>query len=147
MTWVVALSGGMALLLTLFALGVPIFVAFVLLNVIGVFLFFGAAGFGLFANSIYATATIGALSAVPLFIVMGEILFRSGAMDVLFDSTKKKVQEIIAIGNVVIERGTDTTHSQRAIYSMDTGSVRLEGNPEITLHKGEGNILDGALRN
>ena len=69
-------------------------------------------------------------------------------MDVLFDSTKKKVKEIIAIGNVVIERAGDTTHSQRAIYSMDTGSIRLEGNPEITLHKGGGaGILDGALRN
>ena len=68
-------------------------------------------------------------------------------MDVLFDSTKKKVKEIIAIGNVVIERAGDTTHSRRAIYSLDTGSVRLEGNPEITLNKGGGGILNGALRN
>ena len=67
-------------------------------------------------------------------------------MDVLFDPEKKKIQKIIAIGNVVIERGNDTTHSERAIYSMDTGSVRLEGNPEITLHKG-GTLLDGAIGN
>jgi tripartite ATP-independent transporter DctM subunit len=94
MTWWVALSGGMALLLTLFMLGVPIFVAFVILNVIGVLLLFGASGFGLFANSIFATATIGTLSAVPLFIVMGEILFRSGAMDVLFDSLDRLIGRI-----------------------------------------------------
>jgi tripartite ATP-independent transporter DctM subunit len=94
MTWWVALSGGVALLLTLFLLGVPIFVAFVVLNVIGVFVLFGAAGFGLFANSIYTTATLGALSAVPLFIVMGEILFRSGAMDVLFDSLDRLIGRI-----------------------------------------------------
>ena len=42
MTWWVALTGGMVLLLSLFLLGVPIFVAFVVLNVIGVFAFFGA---------------------------------------------------------------------------------------------------------
>jgi tripartite ATP-independent transporter DctM subunit len=94
MSWWVALSGGMALLLTLFLLGVPIFVAFVVLNVIGVFVFFGVSGFGLFANSIYSTATLGALSAVPLFIVMGEIMFRSGAMDVLFDSLDRLIGRI-----------------------------------------------------
>jgi tripartite ATP-independent transporter DctM subunit len=94
MTWWVALTGGMVLLLSLFLLGVPIFVAFVVLNVIGVFVFFGASGFGLFANSIYSTATLGALSAVPLFIVMGEILFRSGAMDVLFDSLDRLIGRI-----------------------------------------------------
>ena len=94
MTWWVALSGGLALLLSLFLLGVPIFVAFVVLNVVGVFVLFGASGFGLFANSIYSTATLGALSAVPLFIVMGEILFRSGAMDVLFDSLDRLIGRI-----------------------------------------------------
>ena len=94
MSWWVALSGGMVLLLSLFLLGVPIFVAFVVLNVIGVLVFFGVSGFGLFANSIYSTATLGALSAVPLFIVMGEILFRSGAMDVLFDSLDRLIGRI-----------------------------------------------------
>jgi tripartite ATP-independent transporter DctM subunit len=94
MTWWVALSGGMVLLLALFFLGVPIFVAFVVLNVLGVFVLFGASGFGLFANSIYSTATLGALSAVPLFIVMGEILFRSGAMEVLFDSLDRLIGRI-----------------------------------------------------
>ena len=68
-------------------------------------------------------------------------------MNVTFDPDTRKIREITAIGNVVIERGSDTTHSRRAIYSMETGSVRLEGNPEITLHKTGGSILDGALRN
>ena len=67
-------------------------------------------------------------------------------MEVQFDEQRKKVRQIIAIGNVVIERDGDTTHSQRAVYSMETGSVRLEGSPEITLHKG-GGILNGAVRN
>jgi tripartite ATP-independent transporter DctM subunit len=94
MTWWVALGGAIVLLLALLALGVPIFVAFLILNIAGVLALFGTAGFGLFANSIYATATNGALTAVPLFIVMGELLFRSGAMEVLFDSLDRLVGKI-----------------------------------------------------
>ena len=64
-------------------------------------------------------------------------------MDVFLDE-HKKIDKIIAVGNVVIERGTDTTHSQRAVYSLLTGAVRLEGSPEITLHKGGAGFLDSA---
>ena len=71
----------------------------------------------------------------------------SNRMDVKFDPVSKRIKEITALGNVVIVRGQDTTRSQRAIYSVDTGSVRLEGSPEVTLHKGSGGILDGAFRN
>ncbi len=68
-------------------------------------------------------------------------------MDVKFETDQKSIKEIMATGNVVIERGNDTTHSSRAIYTVENGSIRLEGNPEITLRKGAGGILDGALRN
>jgi hypothetical protein len=43
---------------------------------------------------LFDRGTLGALSAVPLFIVMGEILFRSGAMDVLFDSLDRLIGRI-----------------------------------------------------
>jgi tripartite ATP-independent transporter DctM subunit len=92
--WWVDLAGGVAALLVLLMCGFPIFVAFLILNIAGVFLLFGPSGFGLFANSIYATATAGALTAVPLFIAMGEILFKSGAMEVLFDSLDRLVGKI-----------------------------------------------------
>ncbi len=94
MTWWIALTGGVGLLLALLLLGVPIFVAFLILNVTGILIILGPAGFGMFANSIYATGTISALAAVPLFILMGEILFRSGAMEVLFDSMDRLVGKI-----------------------------------------------------
>ena len=94
MTWWMALSGGVGLLLALLLLGVPIFVAFLILNVTGILVILGPSGFGMFANSIYATGTINALAAVPLFILMGEILFRSGAMEVLFDSMDRLVGKI-----------------------------------------------------
>jgi tripartite ATP-independent transporter DctM subunit len=92
--WWIDLAGGVAALLVLLIFGFPIFVAFLILNLAGVFFLFGTSGFGLFANSIYATATSGALTAVPLFIAMGEILFKSGAMEVLFDSLDRLVGKI-----------------------------------------------------
>jgi tripartite ATP-independent transporter DctM subunit len=94
MTWWVALSSGIGLLLVLLFLGIPVFVAFLILNVAGILVLMGPAGFGLFANSIYTTATITALATVPLFIVMGEILFRSGAMEAVFDSLDRLVGRI-----------------------------------------------------
>lgn len=68
-------------------------------------------------------------------------------MDVFFEPNEKKIEQIIAMGNVVIQRGTDTTRSARAIYSVATGSIRLEGNPEVTIHKEGSKLLDGAFRN
>jgi tripartite ATP-independent transporter DctM subunit len=94
MTWWMALSSGIGLLLGLLFLGIPVFVAFLILNVAGILMLMGPAGFGLFANSIYTTATTTALATVPLFIVMGEILFRSGAMEAVFDSLDRLVGRI-----------------------------------------------------
>ncbi len=63
-------------------------------------------------------------------------------MDVFFEPTEKKVKQIIAIGDVVIQRGTDTTRSQRAIYTVANGSIRLEGNPDITVHKANSALME-----
>ena len=47
---------------------------------------FGLAGLGMFANSLFVTGTTEGLVAVSLFVLMGEILVRSGTMEVLHDS-------------------------------------------------------------
>jgi tripartite ATP-independent transporter DctM subunit len=94
MTWWVALSGAVTLILALLFLGIPVFVAFLILNVAGILVLIGPAGFGMFANSIFTTATITALATVPLFIAMGEILFRSGAMEAVFDSLDRLIGRI-----------------------------------------------------
>jgi tripartite ATP-independent transporter DctM subunit len=83
-----------AALLGLMFLGMPIFVAFLILNVAGVLTLIGPNGFGMFANSIYTTATLTNLAAVPLFILMGELLFRSGAMEVVIDSLDRLVGKV-----------------------------------------------------
>jgi LPS export ABC transporter protein LptC len=70
----------------------------------------------------------------------------SNRMDVFFNGETKKVSQIVAVGKVTIERDGNITHSERAIYNVATGSVRLEGSPEITLYKESSSLLDAPLR-
>ena len=86
MEWWVILSVGLMVLLSLFMSGLPIYLCFLVINVVGVLLTFGQAGFGMFINSILESTSSESLTAVALFIVMGEYLFRSGAIDVAFRS-------------------------------------------------------------
>jgi len=62
---------------------------------VGVYFIIGPAGFPMFANSILDTVSITSLASIPLFILMGEILFRSGTMDVLFDSTTEQLMAVL----------------------------------------------------
>lgn len=94
MDWLYQLSFAVFLMLALFLTGLPVFVTFLIINIAGILFLMGTSGFGLFANSIYQTATQTSLAAVPLFIVMGEILFRSGAIDVLIDAVDNLVGRI-----------------------------------------------------
>ena len=94
MGWAETLGIGFAILLVLFISGLPVFVSFFLINVIGTLVVIGTAGFGMFANSVFDTATTKPLLTIPFFILLGEILFRSGTMDVLFDSVDKLVGKV-----------------------------------------------------
>ncbi len=94
MDWGIALAGGLALLILALGAGLPIFVGFLLLNLLGVWALFGSAGFGMFAGSVTDSMSNLALTTIPLFILMGEILFRSGAVDVVFDSVDQLVGRV-----------------------------------------------------
>jgi tripartite ATP-independent transporter DctM subunit len=91
MSWAVFLILSIGLLLGVLFTGARIFVGFLLLNIVGVLVLIGPRGFGLFSNSIYETATSSTLVTVALFVLMGEILFRSGTVDVLFTSVDRLV--------------------------------------------------------
>lgn len=81
-----AVLAGVGLLLLFMAAGMPVFVAFLTVNMGAALLVLGPAGFGMFSGSFYETATNSTLVTIPLFILMGELLFRSRAVDVLFQS-------------------------------------------------------------
>ena len=84
--WYFTLPIGFGLLLAMTFSGLPLFTGFMLLNAAGVFLLFGSSGFGLYANSIISTLTSEPLIAVPLFVLVGEFLFRSSAIDELYNA-------------------------------------------------------------
>ena len=94
MEWWVTLSAGIAILVAIFLTGAPIFLSFLIIIISGVLVTLGDAAFGMIVNSIYETATTAALGTVPLFILLGEILFRSGCMEVLLDSIDKLVGRV-----------------------------------------------------
>ena len=86
MEWWVILVIGLTLLVGLFLTTAPIFLAFLIIIISGVVFMLGDAAFGMVVNSMFQTATTASLGTVPLFILLGEILFRSGTMEVLLDS-------------------------------------------------------------
>lgn len=94
MEWWAILATTGAILLGLFFTGMPIFLAFLVINVTGVVLFLGPRAFGMVVNSIFDTTTTGTLTAIPLFVLMGEILFRSGSTSVLFDAVDSLIGRI-----------------------------------------------------
>jgi len=94
MSWFILLPLAVAFLLSLFLLGSRVFVAFLTLNIVGLLVLVGPRGYGLFTNSIYETATSPSLITVALFVLMGEILFRSGSVDLLFNSVDRLVGEV-----------------------------------------------------
>lgn len=91
MSWMAFLLLAIGLLLVLLGLGVRVFVGFLILNIVGVLVLIGSRGFGLFTNSLFETATSPTLMTVALFVLMGEILFRSGTVDVLFNSVDRLI--------------------------------------------------------
>ncbi len=101
MEWWAILTIGIVVLVALFLTSAPIFLAFLIIILSGVVFSFGDAAFGMVVNSMYDTGTTAALGTVPLFILLGEILFRSGSMEVLLDSIDKLVGRLRGRGYVL----------------------------------------------
>lgn len=94
MSWALPLVGAIGLLLVLLFTGMRVFAAFLVLNIVGVLVLTGPRGFGLFTNSLFETATSQSLATVALFVLMGEILFRSGSVEVLFDGIDRLIGQM-----------------------------------------------------
>lgn len=78
-------AGGV-LLFALFLLGVPVFAAFFGFNIFAALTLMGPQMLSIFSASILDTVTTSELVTVPLFILLGELLFRSGCITILFDA-------------------------------------------------------------
>lgn len=94
MEWIIILVAFFSALLLLMLTGINVFIAFLTVNLTATALLIGERGFGLFVNSVSDSISNGSYATIPLFILMGEILFRSGSVDVLFDSVDRLVGKI-----------------------------------------------------
>jgi len=83
MEWWAILLVSFTIIILMMGSGLPVFVAFLFANVAGLLIVIGPRGFGMFSNSVYDTVTAEGFATIPLFILMGEILFRSGSVQVL----------------------------------------------------------------
>jgi tripartite ATP-independent transporter DctM subunit len=90
MEWWVFLIMIVGVFLVLLGAGLPVFLAFTIVDVLGIyFLWGGAAGLGQLVHSIFSSISTFVLLPVPLFILMGELLFHSGAFVRAIDTLDK----------------------------------------------------------
>ncbi len=94
MTWWLTLAAIFGLLLVLLGSGLPIFAGFLLVNVVGAMVLMGPPAIGLFVNSMLDTASTEALVAVPLYMLLGELLFRTGGVEVLYNALNRLIGAI-----------------------------------------------------
>ena len=86
MEWYAAFSLLMASFFVLVLLGVPVVFAFFGTNVIFLGYFMGAAGFELLIDSVYGSLSVFVLLPITMFILQGEILFRTGLVTKMIDA-------------------------------------------------------------
>ncbi|MSQ70176.1 MAG: TRAP transporter large permease subunit [Betaproteobacteria bacterium] len=79
MDWITTLTLLLVGILALMALGVPVAVAFITVNIFGAFFLLGGdKGIAQLARNMATSVANFAFTPIPLFVLMGEILFRTG---------------------------------------------------------------------
>ena len=72
----------------------------------------------------------------------GDLKIPSDIMEIYNSEDKKETDEIVAIGNVVITRGTKRAIGDRAVYLDKLQKIILTGTPYATAWE-EGNMIEG----
>lgn len=96
MEWNVLLIISILILVILLAMGMPVSIAFLLVNIISLLILRGPSSLFLIINSMYDVATEFSLIAIPLYILLGEILFQSNAVNIVFDAVDKNIGKVRA---------------------------------------------------
>src|SRR5690606_27006201 len=78
--------GGFALLLVLMAIGIHVAIAIFAIAAIGALVYLGPVMLFSFGNNLWATLNNFLLTAIPLFILMGELLLRCGVTERMYSA-------------------------------------------------------------
>lgn len=105
MDWIHSLLLLLGMVVALMMLGMPVALAFLSANVVGAFVFMGGvAGLDQLARNSIASVITFSLTPIPLFILMGEVLFQTGlAVKVIegFDRLINRVPARLSVVSVV----------------------------------------------
>lgn len=151
MEWWVPLVFIVGIFLLLLAVGLPVFLAFTAVDVLGIyFLWGGSAGLGQLIHSIFSSISSFVLLPVPLFVLMGELLFQSGVFVRALDTLDKWMGRLP--GRLcILSIGGGTLFSTLSGSSMGTsamlGSLLLPEMEKRGYHKtiAIGSCMSGAL--
>jgi len=95
MDWSLALLIMLGLLIFFMALGLPVAFAFLGVNIVGAVLFLGGeAGLDQMARNTMASISNFSLAPIPLFLLMGEILFHTGVAFKAIDAIDKMIRRV-----------------------------------------------------
>ena len=95
MDWTLALALMLGLLVLLMATGLPVGFAFLGVNIVGALVFLGGeAGLAQLVRNASASLTNFALVPIPLFLLMGEILFHSGLAFSAIEATNRLIARV-----------------------------------------------------
>ncbi|MCR9140018.1 MAG: TRAP transporter large permease subunit [Alphaproteobacteria bacterium] len=76
--WVTTLGFFFGLLMLMMLSGMPVAIGFITLNIVGLYIYLGPGALALLATSSFTSIGQFALIPIPLFILMGELLMRTG---------------------------------------------------------------------
>jgi len=95
MDWGTALFMMLGILIVLMALGLPVAFAFLGVNIVGAFVFLGGEiGLDQMARNTMAAINNFSLAPIPLFLLMGEILFHSGVAFMAIDAVDRLIARV-----------------------------------------------------
>lgn len=151
MEWWLMLILIVGIFLLLLGAGLPVFLAFTIIDVLGIyFLWGGASGLTQLIHSIFSSVSSFVLLPVPLFVLMGELLFHSGTFVKALDNLDKWMGRIP--GRLcLLSVGGATLFSTLSGSSMGTsamlGSLLLPEMEKRGYHKtiSIGSCMSGAL--
>ena len=123
MAWGAALFLLLGTLLVLMALGLPVAFAFLGVNVVGAFVFLGGeAGLTQLVRNSMASLTTFTLAPIPLFLLLGEILFHTGvafkAINAIETTVRKmpgRLSVVSVIGGTVFSSLSGSTLANTAV--------------------------------
>jgi tripartite ATP-independent transporter DctM subunit len=123
MGWAGALILMLGLLVALMALGLPVAFAFVGVNIAGAILFLGGeAGLDQMARNTMAAIANFSLAPIPLFLLMGEVLFHTGvafkaidAVDRLIARVPGRLSIVSVVGGTVFSSLSGSTIANTAV--------------------------------